>query len=483
MIAAMSKKTVKNFWGLEKGPMLNRYLNVSDSKGRSADVTVRARAAKGESALRVMDSEDSVRIVVNPAVSNDSEKDAALKTPIECRVRDAMGALISNLEKLDVKTATVNFDLPSPLVEAAVLGLELALYRYRRMMKGDAPKFKLILKQKGRVLPAKSLSAAIDQGFAVNVARHLTNLPPNILNPVTYAEFAEGFLSGLKGVKVEVWDEKDLAKENMNLHLAVGLGSNRPPRMVRIQYSGRGKGKPVAIVGKGVTFDSGGLDIKPAAGMRLMKKDMGGSAAALAIVYWAALSRSACPLDCYLALAENSISSSAFRPSDVITARNGLDVEIHNTDAEGRLVLADSLSLAVGQKNSPRAVVDLATLTGAIKVALGASIAGLFANDRKIEGALQKAGLATGDLNWPMPLYQKYRSMFSSNYADMINSPDGFAGAITAALFLERFVADVPWAHLDIYAWKDSAEGAWLESGGSGQGVLSVARWLSGIKA
>jgi leucyl aminopeptidase len=481
MIAAMSKKTVKNQWGLEKGPLLDRYLSAS-ATGREADVTVHAQKAKGAPPLRVMDSDEGVRILVNPAASSDSEKDAALKTPIECRVRDAMGAVVANLEKLEVKMATVNFDLPASLMEAAVLGLELALYRYRRVLKGEAPKFKLVLKQKGRVLTAKAVAGPMNLGFAVNVARHLTNLPPNILNPVSYAEFAAGFLGGLKGVKVEVWDEKDLAKENMNLHLCVGMGSNRPPRMVRIQYSGKGKGKPVALVGKGVTFDSGGLDIKPAAGMRLMKKDMGGSAAVVGAVYWAAVSHSACPLDCYLALAENSISSSAFRPSDVITGRNGLDVEVHNTDAEGRLVLADSLALAVEQKVKPRAVVDLATLTGAIKVALGGSIAGLFANDRKIEAALQKAGQVTGELNWPMPLYQKYRSMFSSNYADMINSPDGFAGAITAALFLEKFTGDVPWAHLDIYSWKDSPEGAWLESGGSGQGVLSMTEWLSGLR-
>jgi leucyl aminopeptidase len=315
------------------------------------------------------------------------------------------------------------------------------------------------------------------------VARHLTNLPPNILNPVTYADFAKGFLGSVKGLKVDVWDEKKLAAENMNLHLCVGVGSNRPPRLARIRYSGRGsKGKPVALVGKGITFDSGGLDIKPASGMRLMKKDMGGSAAVLAVAYWAAVTRQACALDCYLALAENSISSSAFRPSDVLTARSGLDVEIHNTDAEGRLVLADALDVAVKQKIKPRALVDVATLTGAIKVGLGAGIAGLFANDRKVEAGLQKAGQLSGDLNWPMPLYQKYRSMFSSNFADLTNSPDGFGGAITAALFLEKFVADVPWAHLDIYAWKDSADGAWIESGGSGQSVLSLCRWLSSVR-
>lgn len=477
MIATMSKKTVKNWWGLEKGPLVAAYLEAKATKGRSVDVTVQMNGKSGP-LIRVLDNDESVRILVNPAASLDQERDAALKTPLECRIRDAMGTLVSQLEKLEAGSVTVNFDLAMSHVDAAVLGLEVALYRFRRVIKSETPKFQLILKQKGRPLAAKNLTKACSLGHAVNVARHLTNLPPNWLNPVTYAEFAKSFLGGMKGVRVDVWDETKLAEENMNLHLSVGMGSAWPPRLVRIQYSGA-KREPVALVGKGITFDSGGLDIKPAAGMRLMKKDMGGSAAVLASIYWAAVTRAKISIDGYLALAENSISSTAFRPSDIITGRNGQDVEIHNTDAEGRLVLADSLALAAMQITKPRAIVDVATLTGAIKVGLGSHIAGLFGNDRKLTASLNKAGQAAGDLNWPMPLFQRYRSMMSSNFADMINSPDGFGGAITAALFLEKFVDSKPWAHLDIYAWKDAPEGAWLESGGSGQGVLCLSEWLS----
>ncbi len=475
----MSKKTVKNCWGLEKGSLVERHIAYVPKGTKAVEIVVQT-AKKAKNVARVYDTDEGARMIISPAAGEDPEKDAALKSPLECRVRDAMGALIMNLEKLEADVATVNFDLPSGLLDSAILGLEMALYRFRRVVKSEPPKFKLILKQKGKVLPSKALAAGVALGRAVNVARHLTNLPPNWLNPVSYAEFAEEFLSGLKGVKVEVWDEKKLAAEKMDLLLAVGLGSNVPPRLVRIRYAGgSGKKPPVALVGKGVTFDSGGLDIKPAAGMRLMKKDMGGSAAVLAAVFWAATTRAACGIDAYLSLAENSISSKAFRPSDVITGRNGVAVEIHNTDAEGRLVLADALDVAITQKQIPRAVVDVATLTGAIKVALGSQIAGLFSNDRKLTAGLNKAGQVTGDLNWPMPLYQKYRSTFTSNFADVINSPDGFAGAITAALFLEKFVGDLPWAHLDIYAWKDSAEGAWLEAGGSGQGVLCLSEWLT----
>ena len=477
----MSKKTVKNRWGLEKGSLVERHLAASGKGARAVEVVVQT-AKQAKSLARVYDRDEGARIVISPFAAEEVESDAGLKSPQHCRVRDAMGPLVSSLEKLNCDMATVNFEMPTDLIDSAILGLEIALYRFRRVVSGEEPKFKLVLKHKGKVLPAKSIASGAALGRAVNVARHLTNLPPNWLNPVSYAAFAKGFLAGVKGVSVEVWDEKRMRAENMNLHLAVGMGSDRPPRLVRLRYSGGGSSQgPVALVGKGVTFDSGGLDIKPAAGMRLMKKDMGGSAAVLATVLWAATTRAPCNIDAYLALAENSISSTAFRPSDVITGRNGVTVEIHNTDAEGRLVLADALDVAVTQKTKPRAVIDVATLTGAIKVALGAQITGLFSNDRKLSVSLNRAGQASGDINWPMPLYQRYRSSLASTFADVINAPDGFGGAITAALFLEKFVGDVPWAHLDIYAWKDSAEGAWLEAGGSGQGVLCLSEWLGAL--
>ncbi|NJM10264.1 MAG: hypothetical protein HC883_05235 [Bdellovibrionaceae bacterium] len=199
-------------------------------------------------------------------------------------------------------------------------------------------------------------------------------------------------------------------------------------------------------------------------------------------MYWAARSGLKQAIDAYLPLAENAISGISFRPSDVLTARNGMTVEIHNTDAEGRLVLGDALDVAVTNKEKPRYVIDVATLTGAIKVALGSQLAGLFSNDPKLAAGIATAGQAVGDLTWTMPLFQRYRSATSSNFADMVNAIDGFGGAVTAALFLEKFVKDVPWAHLDIYAWKDSAEGAWLEGGGSGQSIACLSVWLQNLK-
>jgi leucyl aminopeptidase len=236
------------------------------------------------------------------------------------------------------------------------------------------------------------------------------------------------------------------------------------------------------LVGKGITFDSGGLDIKPSSGMRLMKKDMGGSAAVLGVMYWAASTGLKVSLDAYLAMAENAIGSNSFRPSDVITARNGMAIEIHNTDAEGRLVLADAMDVAATAKEKPRYLIDVATLTGAIKVALGAQLAGLFSNDNRLSSSIGAAGIEIGDLSWTMPLFKRYNSQMNTIFADTVNAVDGFGGAVTAALFLEKFTRDIPWAHLDVYAWKDSSDGAWSENGGSGQSVLNLSRWLENLR-
>lgn len=470
----------KDIFGFGLESLLLRHLSQPvQAGGKVARVRVTS-SKKAVSSQREADA--GVEIVLAPLSVADSESDLRLKMPAVGRVRDSVGGVLAILEKLEVQSVEFEFDLDPRLLEAAILGLEIGLYRFKRTFKSEPLKLRISLKNKGKTVASATLESATAQGIAINLARHLTNLPPNLLNPVSYATAMAEAFEAVPHVKVEVWDELRLAKEKMHLHLAVGIGSATPPRLVVIRYRPPGAKKaPVALVGKGVTFDSGGLDIKPATGMRLMKKDMGGSAAVAGVLFWAARAKLKTDLDVYLPLAENAIGGRAFRPSDVLIARNGSSVEIHNTDAEGRLVLADALDVAVTQSEKPRCVVDVATLTGAIKVALGSSIAGLFANDARLAQALSKAGVESGDLTWTMPLYQKYRSQLSSGFADMINSPDGFGGAITAALFLEKFAGGTPWAHLDIYAWKDSSEGAWLEAGGSGQSVLGLCTWLKSL--
>lgn len=400
-------------------------------------------------------------------------------------MREQVGGLIGYFKAYQIENVQIELHSTDEEQELGIFtALEIAGYNYRSIIEGkglgDFPQ--MSYRKLGGAFNDSVFKAARSLGAAVNLSRHLVNTPPNFVNPVTYARFVEKRFSKKKNVSVAVWDEKRLEKEGMGLHLGVGRGSENPPRLVHLSYRPKGsKKRPVAFVGKGITFDTGGLDIKPSSGMRMMKKDMGGSAAVLGLAQWAIDSQYPHALDFYLALAENSVDSKSFRPSDVITARNGMRVEIHNTDAEGRLVLADALDVAVTQKgkDEPEMVIDVATLTGAIKVALGGELAGLFSNDDQLAEALNLSGTQAGDLNWRMPLYSRYTSQMSSNFADIVNAVDGFAGAVTAALFLEKFVRQKSWAHLDIYAWNDKPSGPLSFAGGNGQAVQCLAQFLT----
>jgi leucyl aminopeptidase len=403
------------------------------------------------------------------------------------RWRDLAGAVVSQLAPFKLEKLVCELQgLGTDEELGFLVGLEMATYSYTeaRANTRKTPKPLPALLVKNALTPT-TIESAARLAWSVNAARHLTNIPGGELYPETYAQAAKELFASSETVEVDVWEGEKLLAERMNLLVAVGQGAAHGPRLVHLRYrpkNGTEGKKPIAIVGKGVTFDSGGLDIKPSSGMRWMKKDMGGSAAALAIAKWAEMTALDLPLDIYLSLAENSVSGNSMRPGDVIVARNGLSIEIHNTDAEGRLVMADAFDVAVTQEgeNAPAALINLATLTGAIKVGLGAEIAGLFSNNDELATQLTTAGTDRGDLMWRMPLYQPYKSSLRSNFADYTNCSDGgFGGAITAALFLELFVKSVPWAHLDVYAWKDSAGGAWAETGASGQPVLALTETLA----
>ena len=418
-----------------------------------------------------------------------SSSEAALEKSNYARFRDAVGPVVSavasyGVERLIVETYGVGREEERGLI----VGLEIASYFYQENRGFEKkPRRKLptlLYKSDQDTLNQRAIDLASNLGLAVNVARHLVNLPPNELNPRTYAEAIEEIFADSRTTEIEIWEGEKLKQERMNLLLAVGGAAAEGPRLVHLRYRPDGvpQGvKPLAIVGKGITFDSGGLDIKPASNMRWMKKDMGGSAAVIGLALWAERTGLKHPLDVYVSLAENAVGSRSFRPGDVITARSGMTVEIQNTDAEGRLVLADALDVAVKQvgENQPSALINVATLTGANKVALGAEIAGLYSNNDDLAGRVMDASLTRGDLAWRIPLYQPYRSSLKSTFADCQNSADGFGGAITAALFLESFVGKIPFAHLDIYAWKDGAGGAWSEMGGSGQSVQALSELVS----
>lgn len=330
---------------------------------------------------------------------------------------------------------------------------------------------------------ASQLEEAKHLATATMVGRHLVNLPAEDLNPKSYADTARAVFSKQSGFSVSVLEEAQIKKLGMGMLWAVGRAAEHKPRLVHLKYRPRSSSKaPVAFVGKGITFDSGGLDLKPPSAMRLMKKDMGGSAAVFALAYYVSQAKPHKAFDFYLPLAENCADGLSFRPGDILKASNGKTVEIDNTDAEGRLVLGDAMIYATSQKEKPRILVDVATLTGAIKVALGAEIPGLFSNSDALAQKLLDAGQKMGEPVWRMPVVNRYMRYMRSQVADMVNSAaTRFGGAITAALFLQEFNNDVPWAHMDIYSWSDGPSGSQLEPGGSGQAVQMLSEFVKKV--
>ncbi len=308
-------------------------------------------------------------------------------------------------------------------------------------------------------------------GEAATIARDLINIPPNDLGPDAFDAAIRAFAKARKmSVKAIVGDQ--LLKDNFPMIHAVGRASAEAPRLMDLTWGDKSHPK-ITLVGKGVTFDTGGLDIKPAAGMLLMKKDMGGAANVLGLAHAIVSARLKVRLRVLLPVVENAISASAFRPGDVLPSRAGLNVEIGNTDAEGRLILADALALA--DEESPELIIDMATLTGAARVALGPELPPLYTRDDELAKSLMQSGLALDDPLWQMPLWAPYDRLLGSKIADVNHiSSGGMAGSITAALFLQRFVKQAKaWAHLDIFGWAPEPRQG-RSFGGTDQGIRAV---------
>jgi len=303
------------------------------------------------------------------------------------------------------------------------------------------------------------------------VTRDLVSEPSNELNPESYAKFCEGLKKD--GLEIEVLGEKEMTKLKMNAILGVGRGSARESKLVILKHNGGKKGEqPIAFVGKGVTFDTGGISIKPAANMEDMKTDMGGSAVVVGLMRNLAQRKAKVNAVGVIGLVENMPDGLAQNPGDVVTSMSGQTIEIINTDAEGRLVLADALHYT-NTKFKPKFIVDLATLTGAIIVALADVYGGLFSNDDKLAGEIAAAGEKTNERTWRLPVGKEYDEMINSDIADMKNVGGGRgAGSTTAAQFLQRFVGDTKWAHLDIagVAWKGKGDSMAVK-GATGYGV------------
>ena len=343
------------------------------------------------------------------------------------------------------------YHLASPLddAELAAVAWGLGAYRFRRYKSGTSEQ-----------VPCLEVPAAADQGRvaaivdAIWLGRDLINTPASDLGPQELEDAARR-LAEQHGAKFTSVVGDDLLAQNFPMIHAVGRASERAPRLIDLTW-GRSDARRVTLVGKGICFDTGGLDIKPASGMLIMKKDMGGAAAALALAHMVMAQKLDVRLRVLIPAAENSVAGNAFRPGDVLRSRTGKTVEIGNTDAEGRLVLADALALA--DEERPDMLVSLATLTGAARVALGADLPPLYTDDDGFAARIAAAGAKVGDPVWRMPFWGGYEANLDSPVADMNNVSEGaFAGSITAALFLRRFVKQArSYAHFDIYGWRQA---------------------------
>jgi leucyl aminopeptidase len=390
---------------------------------------------------------------------------------------------------------TVAFDLPEAPEDAAaaaadaMLGMRLRAYKFDLYKtkksddddKGDVRTTVSLAVQDPAAAKREAKSReAIAEG--VTLARTLVNEPPNVLFPAAFADRAKELQK--LGVEVEVLGEKELAKLGFRALLGVGQGSDFESKVVIMRWNGAkgakgDKAKPVAFVGKGVCFDTGGISIKPAGGMEDMKGDMAGAACVVGLMHALAARKAKVNAIGAIGIVENMPDGKAQRPGDIVKSLSGQTIEIINTDAEGRLVLADVLWY-VQDKYKPRFMVNLATLTGAILVALGTEYAGLFSNDDELSGLLSKAGDDTGEKVWRMPLGPNYDKLLDSKFADMKHVGGRHAGSITAAQFLQRFVNGVPWAHLDIAGTGMSSPASDInQSWGSGWGVRLLDRLVA----
>jgi leucyl aminopeptidase len=401
------------------------------------------------------------------------------KDPDAEALRQASAAAARLLDARRLRSAT--FLLPRADDAAAVAeGAGLALYRFDDLQRKKKPLHlsRLLFAREGG--GGEQLAGALSRARAVVdavwFARDLGNLPPNVATPSYLAARAKELGGG--GMRVRVHDRAAIRRMRMGAFSAVAQGSDTEPRLIEMHWRGGGGRKgPVALVGKGVTFDTGGISIKPSQSMEEMKFDMCGGAAVLAAMRAVKALRPRIDISAYVPAADNMPSGRAYRPADIVRARDGTTIEVISTDAEGRMLLCDTIVYASERK--PACILDLATLTGACVVALGDAAAGLFGNDEGLVREVERAATAAGEPVWPMPILPPHEKQIQSVYADVKNSGGRPAGACTAAAFLKRFAGKTPWAHLDVAgtAWGDRDEG-YKRKGATGYGVRLLVEFL-----
>jgi len=404
------------------------------------------------------------------------------------RVRVAAALVAKEAARLEVASlawALPESDDDAAAAEGLVTGTILAGYRFDRFLSRDPDDPPPPAIESLTLLAPDEIGAAAEAARvcakAQNRARDLQSLPSNVATPSHLGRRAREIASAHQTVTTEVFGREEIEAKGMGGLAAVSQGGPEEPQLIVLRYTGGGEGQTLGLVGKGVTFDTGGISIKPSAGMEEMKMDMSGAAAVLEAVR--AIAELSLPIDLIAVIpaTENMPSGTAIKPGDIITQHNGVTVEVNNTDAEGRLILADALSYAV--ELGAERIVDLATLTGAVVVALGSTYAGVISNDDELAGAVIDAGEATGEMAWRLPLHAEYRELTRGTVADLTNaSAKRKAGTIYAGAFLEKFVGETPWAHVDIAgtAWDVGREYTGNDASGYGVRLLvELARRLS----
>ncbi len=406
------------------------------------------------------------------------------KTIDESGIEDLGGIIVAQLNDVGATAATVILD-DQVAAERIGIGARLRSYRFDKYKTREEQKDKPTLRWL-RIMTDEAARSRREFGRfdkvcdGVFMSRDLVSEPANVIYPETLAKQARSLTK--LGLKVEVLDEKQMNRLGMGALLGVAQGSSRPPRLVVMQWNGAArskKEKPIAFIGKGVTFDTGGISLKQPAGMEDMKWDMGGAGVVIGLMRALAGRKAKVDVVGVAGLVENMPSGTAQRPGDIVRTMSGQTVEVLNTDAEGRLVLADALWYTQDRFH-PRLMIDLATLTGAIIISLGSEHAGLMTNSDEIAEQLSEAGKATGEKVWRMPLHENYDKLINTDAADMKNIGNREAGSITAAQFLQRFVNDVPWAHLDIagVTWSKKAAPT-VPKGGTAFGVRLLDRFVA----
>lgn len=387
------------------------------------------------------------------------------------KMREAVAKAVKKLQQIKAKKAIFDFDINADYGKSAVIGAMIADYAYDKYKSEKAHHLDEITFAN---FSQETVEEGIIFGEAMNFTRDLANTPAQIATPQKLAQIA----SKLEGIETKVFNKEEIARMGMGAYLAVGQGSVNPPEFIHMKYTGKNVKKKIALIGKGICFDSGGLDIKPASSMLTMKDDMSGASCILGVMKALAKLQPDIEVHGLIAACENMPSGSSYKPGDILTAKNGKTIEVDNTDAEGRLTLADALCYAC--ELNVDEVIDIATLTGACVVALGSHISGIMGNDEELIERLIETGKETGEKLWKLPMDREYFDSLKSDIADMKNTGTRMGGASIAGVFLQEFVKDTKWAHIDIagtaYIEKPQKE---FIAGSTGAGVRTLLSYIT----